>query len=143
MFPAVKSRHLLLLLLPANSLPQLRTLWAGSGTFREMSVELQQQHKGRPLPLLPVSESNAARVAWPIFHLGLGEWGGLVWTPVGPHAPGLGFSDGSLKKASSSDPGPRDWQGPVRSPDSQPSSPREPPEEAPPAVRCFLGISLS
>uniref|UniRef100_A0A8C7BVV6 Rho/Rac guanine nucleotide exchange factor 18 n=1 Tax=Neovison vison TaxID=452646 RepID=A0A8C7BVV6_NEOVI len=46
--------------------------------------------------------------------------------------------NGSLKKASSSDPGPRDWQGPVRSPDSQPSSPREPPEEAPPAVRCLV-----
>ncbi|XP_045845580.1 rho guanine nucleotide exchange factor 18 isoform X3 [Meles meles] len=41
---------------------------------------------------------------------------------------------GSLKKASSSDPGPRDWQGPVRRPDSQPSSPQDPPEEAPPAV---------
>lgn len=42
--------------------------------------------------------------------------------------------NGSLKKASSSDPGPRDCQGPVSSPDSKPSGTPGATSEAPPAV---------
>uniref|UniRef100_A0A452RY24 Rho/Rac guanine nucleotide exchange factor 18 n=1 Tax=Ursus americanus TaxID=9643 RepID=A0A452RY24_URSAM len=51
--------------------------------------------------------------------------------------------NGGLKKACSSDPGPRDWQGPVSSLDSKPCSTPGASEEAPPAVRCFLGMFLS
>uniref|UniRef100_A0A452RXZ7 Rho/Rac guanine nucleotide exchange factor 18 n=1 Tax=Ursus americanus TaxID=9643 RepID=A0A452RXZ7_URSAM len=42
--------------------------------------------------------------------------------------------NGGLKKACSSDPGPRDWQGPVSSLDSKPCSTPGASEEAPPAV---------